>query len=186
MYPYFRMIKLLAIARKRPKMEITDKSVLKLRVWPGDIDIFKELNNGRHLTLMDFGRFEIAARNGLLNLAKKKGWGFAVAGASIRYRHRLHLFDKFELHTRVAGFDKRWFYFHQEIIRKGKIHSSALVRTVVTSKTGIVNINDVIKEMGLDIDIQPLPAWAKAWSDAEEMRPWDNPRKQERKNAKPK
>ncbi len=173
MYPYYRIFKLLAVARKKPKMGIKDKSILKLRVWPGDIDIFKELNNGRHLTLMDFGRFDMAARNGLLNLVKKKGWGLAVAGASIRYRHRLKLFNKFELHTSVAGYDERWFYFHQQIIRNNKIHSAALIRTAVTSSKGIVNINEVIKEMGVKVDKYPLPDWVKAWADSDDMRPWE-------------
>lgn len=173
MYPYYRIFKLLAVAKKKSKLEIMDESVLKMRVWPGDIDIFKELNNGRHLTLMDFGRFDMAARNGLLNLVKSKGWGLAVAGASIRYRHRLRLFDKFELHTKVAGFDERWFYFHQEIIRNNKIHSSALIRTAVTSSNGIVNVYNVIEELGIKVERKPLPDWVKAWADADDMRPWE-------------
>ena len=149
------------------------ESILSMRVWPGDIDIFRELNNGRHLTMMDFGRFDLASRSGLLKLVKQKGWGLAVAGASVRYRRRLLLFDKFELHTRVAGFDEKWFYFHQEIIRNNKIHSSALIRTAVTSKKGIVNVCKVIEELGINIEKKPLPEWVKSWADAENLRPWD-------------
>ena len=175
MYPYFRIFKMLAVAKRAPKIGVMDESILKMRVWPGDIDVFKELNNGRHLTMMDFGRFDLAARNGLLKLIKDKSWGLAVAGASVRYRHRLYLFDKFELHTRVAGFDERWFYFHQEIKRGDKIHSSALIRTAVTSKNGIVNIYDVIQELGIEIEKKPLPEWVKAWADADNLRPWDSP-----------
>jgi len=173
MYPYYRIFKLLATAKRKPRLNVMGESILKMRVWPGDIDIFKELNNGRHLTMMDFGRFDLASRSGLIELAKQKGWGLAVAGVSVRYRHRLRLFDKFELHTKVAGFDERWFYFHQEIIRNNKIHSSALIRTAVTSKKGIVNVCNVMEELGINIEKKPLPEWVKAWSDAEEQRPWD-------------
>ena len=122
--------------------------------------------------MMDFGRFDLAARSGLLKLVRNKGWGLAVAGASVRYRHRLHLFDKFELHTKVAGFDERWFYFLQELKKKDKIHSSALIRTAVTSKQGIVNIHTVIDELGIEIEKKPLPEWVKAWADADDLRPW--------------
>ena len=173
MYPYYRIFKLLATAKRKPRLNVMGESILKMRVWPGDIDIFKELNNGRHLTMMDFGRFDLASRSGLIELAKQKGWGLAVAGVSVRYRHRLRLFDKFELHTKVAGFDERWFYFHQEIIRNNKIHSSALIRTAVTSKKRIVNVCNVMEELGINIEKKPLPEWVKAWSDAEEQRPWD-------------
>lgn len=173
MYPYFRIFKMLITSQRKPKLGVDDKSILNLRVWPGDIDVFKELNNGRHLTMMDFGRFDMAARNGLLKLVRNKGWGLAVAGASIRYRHRLHLFDKFELHTSVAGFDERWFYFHQEIRRNNKIHSSALIRTAVTSSKGIVNIYDVIRGLGIEPEKKPLPDWVKVWAESDEMRPWN-------------
>jgi acyl-CoA thioesterase FadM len=176
MYPYFRVFKLLAIAKRKPRLNVMDESVLKMRVWPGDIDVFKELNNGRHLTMMDFGRFDLASRSGLLNLVRKKGWGLAVAGASVRYRHRLHLFNKFTLHTQVAGWDDRWFYFHQQIIRNNKIHSAALIRTAVTSSNGIVSIREVIKELGLKIEQKPLAKWVKAWAEADELRPWILPK----------
>ena len=173
MYPYLRMFHLLSRAKRKPNLTVMQESVLKLRVWPGDIDVFKELNNGRHLTMMDFGRFDLAARSGLLKLVKQKGWGLAVAGASVRFRHRLRLFDKFELHTKVAGYDDKWFYFHQQIIRKNKIHSAALIRTAVTSKDGIVNVCKVIEELGIAVDKKPLPEWVSAWAKADEMRPWD-------------
>lgn len=163
---------MLSSAKRKPSLTVMQESVLKLRVWPGDIDVFKELNNGRHLTMMDFGRFDLAARSGLLKLVKQKGWGLAVAGASVRFRHRLRLFDKFELHTKVAGYDEKWFYFHQQIIRNNKIHSAALIRTAVTSKDGIVNVCKVIEEMGLEIDKKPLPEWVTAWAKSDEMRPW--------------
>lgn len=58
MYPYIRIAKLLTVSNFKPKLTVTDKSILNLRVWPGDADVFMELNNGRHLTMMDFGRFD--------------------------------------------------------------------------------------------------------------------------------
>jgi len=154
-------------------MKVTDKSVLKMRVWPGDIDVFFEMNNGRHLTMMDFGRFDLAARSGLLKTVRQQSWGLAVAGASVRYRHRLRLFQKYELHSEVIGHDDKWIYFHQKTIRKGRIHSAALIRTAVTSKKGIVKVEEVMKAIGHIGEIPLLPQWVKAWADADQLRPWD-------------
>ena len=164
---------MMAIGRFKPKMKVTDKSVLKMCVWPGDIDVFFEMNNGRHLTMMDFGRFDLAARSGLLKTVREKSWGLAVAGASVRYRHRLKLFQKYELHSEVIGHDDKWIYFHQKTIRKGRIHSAALIRTAVTSKNRIVKVKEVMKAVGHIGEIPLLPQWVKAWADADQLRPWD-------------
>lgn len=142
-------------------------------VWPGDIDVFFEMNNGRHLTMMDFGRFDLAARSGLLKTVKENSWGLVVAGSSVRYRHRLKLFQKYELHSEVVGHDDKWIYFHQKTIRKGRIHSAALIRTAVTSKNGIVKVEEVMKAVGHIGKIPLLPQWVKAWADADQLRPWD-------------
>ncbi len=171
MYPYLRIIKLFATKKSRPKLAIGDESILNMRVHLGDIDPFMELNNGRHLTMMDFGRFDLAMRSGLLKTVKQQGWGLAVAGSSVRYRHRLKLFQKYTLHSQVVGYDEKWFYFHQKIISKGKIHSAALIRTAVTSPKGIVPVEKVLTVMGYDVKYD-VPEWILAWAKADELRPW--------------
>ena len=92
MYPYLRTLKF--FARRKSKLAIGDESVVNMRVLFSDVDPFMELNNGRHLTMMDFGRFDLAIRTGLLSVAKQKNWSFTIAGASVRYRHRLKFMQK--------------------------------------------------------------------------------------------
>ena len=173
MYPFLRMSRILMKAKFGASKEISDESVLKMRVMGGDIDFYPELNNGRHLTMMDMGRLDIAMRTGLLRLVHREKWGLAVGGASVRFRHRLKAFTRFRLHSRVVGIDDRWFYFHQNTVRQGKIHSSALVRAAITSKEGIVAPRKVLEELG-GPDWDPgMPEWVRAWAEAEELRPWE-------------
>lgn len=154
-------------------MSLDDTSILKMRVFVGDIDIYPELNNGRHLTMMDMGRMDLAQRSGLLRIVHEQKWGFAVSGVSVRYRHRLKALNRFRLHTRIVATNGRWFYFHQYTMRKGKIHSSALVRAGITSKQGLVPVKNVLDAMGM-ADWNPgMPEWVQAWSAAEELRPWE-------------
>ena len=177
MYPYLRLCQTLIKAKYGSSLNIDEVSVLKMRVFLSDIDFYPELNNGRHLTLMDMGRLDLAVRTGLMRVVHKHKWGFVVAGASVRYRHRLKAFKRFQLNTRVVGLDERWFYFHQYTIRKGNIHSSALVRAGITSHQGIVPVKKVLDALGA-FDWNPgLPEWVKAWSEAEELRPWDSEKK---------
>jgi hypothetical protein len=109
----------------------------------------------------------------LLKIVHDQKWGFAVSGASLRYRHRLKAFKRFRLHTRVVGIDERWFYFHQYTVRDGKTHSSALVRAGITSTQGLVPVGEVLEALGMPSWNPGIPEWVKAWSDAEELRPWD-------------
>ncbi|MGD8539920.1 MAG: acyl-CoA thioesterase [Candidatus Aminicenantes bacterium] len=145
-----------------------------MRVLFGDIDFYPELNNGRHLTMMDMGRIDLAARTRLLRIVHKKKWGLAVSGASVRFRHRLKAFQSFRLYTRIVAIDERWFYFHQSTVRKGKTHSSALVRAAITSKEGLVPVKDVLDAVGMSDWDPGIPEWVRAWKEAEELRPWDN------------
>ena len=168
------MLHTLIRAKFGSSLNLDEESVLNMRVFQGDLDFYPELNNGRHLTLMDMGRLDLAARSGLLQIVHKKKWGLAVAGASVRYRHRLKAFQSFRLYTRIVALDERWFYFHQSTIRKGKIHSSALVRGGIISKKGLVPAQEVLDAIGMS-DWKPgMPEWVKAWIEAEELRPWDN------------
>jgi acyl-CoA thioesterase FadM len=176
LYPYLKLFKTLIKAKFGSSLNIDDKSVLKMRVFLGDIDFYPELNNGRHLTLMDMGRLDLAQRTGLMQVVQRQKWGFVVAGASVRYRHRLKAFERFELHTRIVATDDRWFYFHQNTIRKGNIHSSALVRAGITSKQGLVPVRKVLDALGTPDWNPGMPKWVAAWSEAEELRSWESKR----------
>lgn len=173
MYPYFRLAKLFLKNRSKKKLTFGDQSILQMRVCLVDTDPYMELNNGRHLTMMDFGRFDLALRSGLIKVVKEKNWGFAVAGASVRYRHRLKFRQKYKLISQVVGYDEKWFYFHQKTVRNGTIHSAALIRTAVTSRKGIVQTDEVLLAMGYDKIEHYVPDWVLAWAKADEMRPWE-------------
>jgi acyl-CoA thioesterase FadM len=174
MYPFIRLFRILINAKRGDSLNLDEESVLKMRVFIGDIDIYPELNNGRHLTMMDMGRMDLAQRSGLLRIVHEQKWGFAVSGASVRYRHRLKVFNRFRLHTRIVATDDRWFYFHQYTVQKGKIHSSALIRAGITNKQGLVPVKNVLDALGTPDWNPGMPEWVQAWTEAEELRPWNS------------
>ncbi len=63
---FFRLLRLLLTARWRGRLGPLDESVLKLRVWPVDLDVNLHMNNGRYLSVMDLGRVDVILRTGLL------------------------------------------------------------------------------------------------------------------------
>ncbi len=141
-------------------------------VWPWDCDIFGEVNNGRHLTLFDLGRFDFGSRTGLMQVLKKERWGLVVAGSTIRYRRRLTPFQRYSQHTRLIARDEKWFYFVQNTIHKGTVCSSALIRTGVTSKGKVIPTQDVAVALGHPDWFGIIPDWVQAWIDADGLRPW--------------
>jgi len=172
MYPYLRLAKTLVKAKFGSTLKLHDESVLKMLVLLGDVDIYPELNNGRHLTMMDFGRMDLAIRTGLMRAVHKNNWGFTIAGASIRYRHRLKALQRYRLHSKVVATDDRWFYFHQYTFRNGKTHSSALLRAVITSSQGLVPVKTVLEALGIPDWDPGMPDWVKAWAESDTLRPF--------------
>lgn len=169
MYPYFRAVfRLLKI--KNEKIQVGDVSKIPMRVWLSDIDLYPELNNGRHLTLMDIGRYEYGKRLGLIKVLKEERWGLMVAGNFSRYRRRLKLFQKFTLETELIGYEGNWFYFYQKTVRNNKVHSSALIRTAVTSKEGLVHSERVAKALKLPYE-PSLPDWVEHWVSLNDIAP---------------
>lgn len=172
MYPYLRAARVLLAAQFGPRLDFDGESVVKLRIGLGDIDIFPEVNNGRHLTLMDMGRFDLAVRSGFWKTIHREGWGLTVGGASVRFRHRVPPLSRVRLRTRIVGRDDRWLYFHQKIERDSRVCSAALVRAGVTSKGGLVPVDRVLEATGRAGWAPELPDWVQAWIDAEGLRPW--------------
>jgi acyl-CoA thioesterase FadM len=172
MYPWFRFFMAMHKAKSAPTLELSETCITPLKVSWSDSDIFGEMNNGRHLTLFDIGRFVFAVRTGLWKVVKKNGWGFVVAGSSVRYRKRLHPGQRFEQLTQVLGYDAKWFYFQQIHQREGVWHAAALLRTAVVSKGKLVPVQTVLESMEAQ-DWQPvLPQWVQAWAEADALRPW--------------
>ena len=172
MYPVLRFVATILRARRAPALGPLDTHVSHHRCWPGDIDPWMELNNGRTLTLFDLGRIGFGLRAGLMTALRARGWGLAVAGASVRYRRRVTLFQRIEMRTRCAGWDDRFVYVVQSMWVDGTCTSEALLRTAVTSNRRAVPPAEVMAAMGHDRPAPAMPDWIAAWIAAEATRPW--------------
>ncbi len=172
MYPIVRLTKEMIKFRNAPRLTIDDTHISTHICWPVDIDIFGELNNGRTLTLYDLGRLVMGRRMGLMAVVRKNGWGMTMAGASVRYRRRVKMFQKFTMKTRALGRDDKFMYLHQTMWSKGEATSSILYRSAVTDKNGIVPTQLVAEALGYPDWDPELPEWVTNWINAENTRTW--------------
>lgn len=171
MYPALRMSgDLLRFAGK--PMDPLGTHISHHRIYPWDLDMFLELNNGRTLTLYDIGRMTLAQRSGMWRLLRRNGWSMAVAGLSVRFRRRVHLFQRVEARARLVGWDARFFYIEQSMWRAGACTSHVLARMAVTDRDGIVIPDRLLAQLDRPLPSPVLPDWAQNWVEAEASRPW--------------
>ncbi|PTV95138.1 acyl-CoA thioesterase FadM [Rhodobacter aestuarii] len=171
MYPIIRMMKAI-IGSRGKRMDILDQITTTHRAWPWDIDPWKDLNNGRIITLFDLGRIALSEQTGLTKAMLRNRWGIVVAGNTTRYRKRITMLQRFEMRTRCLGWDARFFYMEQAMWRGEECCNHILIRGAITSKAGIVPPQQVVEDMGHKGMSPELPAWVQAWAAADQQRPW--------------
>ena len=148
---YFRFIYQVLLALFSSKIKVTDSDIKSMRVLPLDLDGNFHMNNGVFLSIMDLGRTRFTLRSGLYNLAIKNGWGFGVVGGiNITYLKSLAPFQKYELHTKLAGHHEGWFYIEQRFESKGKLVACALVKVAFLKKGSRVLPEEIISKMGVE------------------------------------
>ncbi len=157
--------------RKLPELGFFDVHRSEIRVYPWDMDIFMELNNGRTLTLYDIPRVALAKRVGIWDLIRKRKMALTVAGSAVQYRKRITSFQKITMTAQCVGADEKFMYLLQNCYRGSEPCGQALLRMAFV-KDGIVSPRALLKEEFGDLDIPPLEDWVKAYSDAASGRPW--------------
>ncbi len=126
-----RQLQLMRIGlRPRPAVPgqgILDPSVTRMRVRPGDLDYYLHVNNGVYLQMMDVARSNYIADLGGFPLLRRTGWYPVVAAQTVRYRRSLTLGQRFEITTRLVGWDERMVYLEQVFTRGDDLCARGLV-----------------------------------------------------------
>lgn len=172
MYPYLRAGLAVLRAQRNPSGSIMSTAATQHRAWPWDTDMYGELNNGRILTLGELGRWGLAKEIGLLAALKRRRAALAIAGASVRYRHRIPLWARYRIETRCLGWDEKFLYLDVSMWRDQTPCNQVLLRTAVVGKNGVIPPRDIAVELGHSGISPDLPAWVKAWIEAEATRDW--------------
>ncbi|HEX6251561.1 MAG TPA: thioesterase family protein [Gemmatimonadaceae bacterium] len=161
---YFRLVRAIWRAlTMRPEPQGSAESVLKFRVWPTDLDFNMHLTNARYLSFMDLGRLDLLARLGLLKQMLRLKWTPVVGGVMLRFRRGLDPWMRFTLHSRVVGWDEKWFYIEQRFLREGEVHSWGLVRVLLRGREGSLAPASVLAAFGRPTRSPELPPACVEW-----------------------
>ena len=145
---WIRLLSAFIAARSRPKLRISDESIISFRVWPLDIDV-SIMNHASIMTVMEMGRIDYMVRSGFFALAKRKKWYFPSAGISVQFIRPLKLFQKAYVHTRVFHVDANWIYLEQKVVRNNKVMAMCVVKSKVKKGRETIDTNEILKELQL-------------------------------------
>ena len=129
-------------------MNVRAEGRVTLRCWPNDLDTNLHMNNGRYLTIMDLGRLDLILRTGLLPVMRSRKWYPVIATARIGFRRSINVFDRFDLTTRVIGWDEKWLYIEHRMERGDKVMAQAFVKGLFLGPDGKVPMAELIAAAG--------------------------------------
>ena len=157
----------LASGLARPRHDPLDESRVSLRVWPNDLDINLHMNNSRYLLAMDLGRWDYGLRCGVLQAALRRRWFPVLGSETLGFRRALDPFQRFELATRVVGWDEKWWWFEQRFEVAGRVHAVGRVKALFRGPEGHVPPAALLAAIGRSDASPPLPEPIRLWRDAE-------------------
>jgi acyl-CoA thioesterase FadM len=165
LYVLGRLCSLLLRSLTAPRQAPDALIITRLRVWPQDLDLNLHLNNGRYLTLMDLGRYDLVLKAGLFPLMRRERWFAVLAGGGIKFRRSLGPFQAFDLTTQIIHWDEKWFYILHEFVRDGDVYARALVKGLFRGPEGNVPVQRLIAALGLTSAApSTVPELVRHWS----------------------
>jgi acyl-CoA thioesterase FadM len=158
-----RLIALL-LFRNRRRVDLLATTRVRFRVWPTDLDLNGHVNNGRYLMLADLGRIDWFLRTGAMQVALRRGALPVVGDALAKFRRELRLFQSFEIHSRMLGWDERWGFLEHRFVRNGRVVAVVAIRGLFRGHQGPVAPSDLLAALGGGSAVSPaLPDWVLAW-----------------------
>lgn len=163
---FTRLARIRAQAARRPTLRPDEVSIVRDRVWLTDLDELRHMNNGVYLSLLDHARLDLTVRTGAWARLRAAGIYLVVTAQSITYRRSLELGQRFEIQSRVAGYDDRCVYVEQRVVARGEIVARAHIQgRFLRDSGGVVPVEEAGGVIGVDPATHPIPEWLRAWAE---------------------
>jgi len=161
---WFRLFLMLLRRPWRRPVAAFDTTVVRMRVWPLDLDFNRHVTNGRYFTLADVGRMDYVLRSGAFRVALRHKALPIVGDVWGKFRRELKLFETFEIHTRMLGWDEKWSFVEHRFVKEGRVVGVVIMRGLFRGRTGNVAPGEFALELGLPEQSPALPDWLTQWS----------------------
>jgi acyl-CoA thioesterase FadM len=163
---FLRLLWTLLAARFRTRCTVLGPCRTPLRVWPGDLDVLFHVNNGVYLSMLDVARVDLLLRAGAFGRLRARGLYAVVAAETIRFRRSLKLFERFEIETRVIGWDEQAFLLTHSFIRRGEVVAEAIIRSRFLKRGGgKASSTEVLELLETPGPSPELPPFVSRWNE---------------------
>jgi acyl-CoA thioesterase FadM len=116
---------------------------------------------------MDLGRMDLVLRTGLGRELLRRRWRPVVGSATLRFRRGLAPFARYELATRLVGWDEKWLFLEQRFERGGELCARGFVKALFRGPDGSVPSAELVAALGVTSPSPELPEGLHQWMEAE-------------------
>jgi acyl-CoA thioesterase FadM len=163
-----RLFAIICFGRRRGALTVLDTCATPFRVWPNDLDVLLHMTNGRYFTVLDLGRVDLMVRCGLWPKLKAQGWYPVVVLETMRFYRSLELWDRYQVRTRVIGWDDKHILVEQAFVRDEVEVAAGIVKARFLKRGGgTVSSAELLELAGISQDSPQLPEWIALWSAAD-------------------
>lgn len=133
----------------KDRIRADELSVSYFRVMPWDCDPNFHMTNARYFSYMDYGRFWRYFHARIFkSIFVTNRWMPMATAQEITYIKDIAPFEKFSVHTRLAGWDDKYVYMAQDFYGKKGLCAKAMMRGVFVHKKKLIDIEKVLQVFG--------------------------------------
>jgi acyl-CoA thioesterase FadM len=168
-FPWLRLIRVGLNLPGAPRVDLLATTRVTLRVWPNDLDLNLHVNNGRYLALADIGRMHWFVTTGVLAIARQQKMFPVVGDVIAKFRRDLKLFESFEIHTRLMGWDHKWGFLEHRFVRNQRVIGVVAIRGIFNGPKGPLDPGALLTGLAHASPSPQLPEWVKRFQQGSEL-----------------
>jgi len=146
---WIRLLLALGKAKFRTKVNGSETTSLKFRVWITDIDV-SVMNHAAIMTVFEMGRADFMVRTNFFKIATKNKWFFPNQAINVQFYRPLKMFQKAVVYTKMSYVDETWFYIEQKIIRNGKPIATCFANAMAKKGKETIPTSEIINALKIE------------------------------------
>ncbi|MEH6450782.1 MAG: acyl-CoA thioesterase [Oleispira sp.] len=124
----FRMLRLLLIRNRLPRISALEASHTRIKIWPTDCDFNLHVTNSRYPAILDLARIQYLIQINALSKFVGGGWKSVLSSQSISFIKEIKPLAIVDISTQVLSWDRKYCYIEHRFMVGDKLHAKALAR----------------------------------------------------------
>lgn len=155
---FFRFLRIFLPALfSRARTSLLDLHVIRSAVWLGDQDPMGHMTNSRYSSFTDLAIMNYMGRTGALKAFRKRGWMPVIQYESFSYLRMLRYPQKFEVQTRLVGWQETQMIFRHSFVSEGRTHAESIMIARLTGRKKMrVTTEMAMAALGVELKSPPI------------------------------